>query len=374
MVVADISAFYENIDLPRLASDLRRIGIDHEIITLLSSCLNRWAEPRGKGIPQGYSAADILAKLYLDPLDQTLHTEGFRHLRYVDDIRIFCRDEIEARRALLRLSELLRARGLNLQSAKTHVLRADKATVTIDGVAPVIATIQQELIEELREAYEIAGPHGTLEELERVVTAHPDRRPLEVLERAFHSHFLNASEQDFDKTLFHYLLTRLGQVRSRLAAEYCLSLFAKRPEETKAVLEYFQKVGVDEQSVTKLLEFLRGDQAIYHYQNFLILRFFLGLLSFPHGLLDRARVIARDRNSPIWLRSYAVAIVGEAGTAADLENLEALYPTCANDLERSEIACSLRRVEPGRRNAFLGRARNDGPLTERAVRWVARHP
>jgi Reverse transcriptase (RNA-dependent DNA polymerase) len=162
---ADISAFYENVDLPRLASDLRRLGINHEIVSLISSCLNRWAEPRGKGIPQGYSAADILAKLYLEPVDQTLRNEGFRHLRYVDDIRIFCRDEVEAKRALLRLSELLRLRGLNLQSAKTHVLRADKAVFKIDGVAPVIATIQQELVEELQEAYAIAGPYGTLEEL-----------------------------------------------------------------------------------------------------------------------------------------------------------------------------------------------------------------
>src|SRR5205807_3528391 len=29
VLFADISAFYENIDLPRLASDLRRIGMDH---------------------------------------------------------------------------------------------------------------------------------------------------------------------------------------------------------------------------------------------------------------------------------------------------------------------------------------------------------
>ena len=76
-----------------------------EAAKLLSACLNRWAEPRGKGIPQGRrSASDILAKLYLDSIDHNLRNEGFSHLRYVDDIRIFCGDIREAKRAVLKLS------------------------------------------------------------------------------------------------------------------------------------------------------------------------------------------------------------------------------------------------------------------------------
>jgi len=371
VLFADVSAFYENIDLPRLASDLRAVGIDQHVMGLLSDCLNRWAEPRGKGIPQGYSAADILAKLYLAPVDQALRNEGFRHLRYVDDIRVFCRDELESKRALLLLSELLRFRGLNLQSAKTHALRADKALLEIDGVAPVIATIQQELTEELVEAYEMAGPYGTLQELEELTAAHPDDPPMEVLERAFHSHFLDASDEDFDKTLFHYLIARLGKVGSTLATEYCLNQFAKRPEETGAALRYFQKIGPNEQVEQHLAEFLASNQSMYYHQNFLVLRFFLEIDHFPDSLLVQVRRIARDRNSPVWLRSYAIAILGKAGTPADLEGLEAIYPRCADDIERSEIICSLARMEVGRRNAFMGRARHDGHLTDRAARWVA---
>jgi reverse transcriptase-like protein len=374
VLFADISAFYENVDLPRLASDLNRVGIDQEARTLLSRCLNRWADPRGKGIPQGYSAADILAKLYLEPVDQSLRNEGFKHLRYVDDIRVFCRSELVAKRALLRLSELLRLRGLNLQSAKTYILSADEAAVEIDGVAPVIASIQEELKDELIREYAIAGPYATLDELERIASAHPDRPPVEVLERAFQSHFLDAGEKHFDKTLFHYLLTRLGQVGSRNALDYCLSLFAKRPEETKAILNYFTKIGLSEENKSQILEFLASEEAIYDYQKFLILRFFFEQFTFPDALLQQVRRAIRDRNSPPWLRSYAAAILGEAGTTADLESLEANYPACADDLERSEIICSLRRMEVGRRNAFIGRARRDGPLAERAARWLAEHP
>lgn len=116
VVFADISAFYENIDLNPLASDLRALNLNAGLIELLVKCLKRWSQPRDKGIPQGLSASDLLAKVYLNPSDRGLRNAGFKHLRYVDDIRIFCRNSLDAKRALLTLNELLRARGLNVQT------------------------------------------------------------------------------------------------------------------------------------------------------------------------------------------------------------------------------------------------------------------
>jgi hypothetical protein len=51
VLIADIAAFYENVDLSRISSDLRSVNMDDEAATLLSSCLNRWAEPRGPKCP-----------------------------------------------------------------------------------------------------------------------------------------------------------------------------------------------------------------------------------------------------------------------------------------------------------------------------------
>jgi hypothetical protein len=85
----DIAAFYENIDISMLTSDLRSLNSDPDVIKLLSMCLNRWAQVTGRGIPQGISASDIIAKLYLNSVDLNLRAEGFRHLRYVDDVRVF---------------------------------------------------------------------------------------------------------------------------------------------------------------------------------------------------------------------------------------------------------------------------------------------
>ena len=180
VVFTDISGFYENIDLPRLNSDLRSVGIDEEYLHVLMECLRRWSRPREKGIPQGYSGSDILAKLYLNRLDKGLRTAGFAHLRYVDDIRIFCKTNLEAKRALLKLNQLLRNSGLNLQTAKTLILRREHAREKIDGVKPTIDAIQEQLAEELRDVWSVTDAYGTLADIDQIVSADSDSPTLEV--------------------------------------------------------------------------------------------------------------------------------------------------------------------------------------------------
>jgi hypothetical protein len=373
VLIADIAAFYENIDLHRLFSDLRAVNMDEEAARLLSTCLNRWAEPRGKGIPQGHSASDILAKLYLDSIDHNLRNAGFTHVRYVDDIRIFCRDLQEAKKALLQLSDLLRVRGLNVQSAKTKIYRSDEALRLIDGVSPVIERINEELQQEIQEY--AAGEYGTVEELEQLTAANPDHPPLEVLERAFRAHFIDAPDIDFDATLFHYLLTRLGATGSRIAVDYCILILNKRPEETEHVLRYLGKIEAVDQDDERVFDYLQTPEALYDYQIFLILRHYFEQRRYPGRLVTYCRRVLRDANLPSYVKSYAMAILAEAGEDADLEFIEAQYALAPDEVQRATIICSCYRMEAGRRNAFFGRARNDGNLEQRAVAWArAREP
>lgn len=104
LVVTDLTGFYENIDLTILASDLRALGCDGEAVHLLSTCLNRWGVIPGRGLPQGYSPSDILAKVYLNAIDRAIVDEGFDYIRYVDDIRLFCSDFANCKQALLFLT------------------------------------------------------------------------------------------------------------------------------------------------------------------------------------------------------------------------------------------------------------------------------
>ena len=373
VVFADIAGFYENIDLQRLRNDLNLLSVDSVFLDLLMTLLNRWSQPRGKGIPQGYSASDILAKIYLNSVDRGLQNEGFVHLRYVDDIRIFCRTKLEAKRGLLRLNELVRRRGLNLQSAKTKIVRADEALHEIDGVSPLIRSVQAEMLLELKETFPGLGPYINVTEIERKFGAEPNAPAPEILEQTFSDHFGQA-EGGFNKTLLHYLLTRLGKVRSKVAVTYAIELIQQRPDETAASLRYLNDVGASSADEQIIIVYISSAEAIYDYQLYQILAWFYDRTSFPPGLIKLCRAWSFDKNRDLWLRTVARSILGKAGDQSDLESIESSYESFNTDLERADIINALSCMENGRRNSFYGRVSLDNDLVARATRLVKASP
>jgi hypothetical protein len=306
----------------------------------------------------------------MDPVDRGLKNTGFKHLRYVDDIRIFCRSYLEAKKALLKLTDLLRNRGLILQTAKTNILTVDKARAEIDGVGPLIESIQAELQTELREVYDSVGPYATVDDLVRALKSRPDAPPPEVLERAFDEHFSVGSGEQFNQTLLHYLLTRLGKVKSRVAVNFCLAVLGRRPEETEHVLRYLENVGVTKEERDVILGYAGSSEAIYDYQLYQIVRWFFERDDLSQKLVSLCRVWASDRNRHNWLRSYSLAVLGKAGDPADLEMIEQSYSAATSEVEKAEIVMALARVEIGRRNGFYKRVSLDGELVKWAVEQV----
>jgi hypothetical protein len=364
IAVTDIAGFYENIDIDRLLSDLRSLGAPSDDLGLLSKCLKRWASQRQKGIPQGYTASDILAKVYINPIDRALRNEGIDHLRYVDDLRIFAESKRAARLAIRRLTQLVSSRGLNLQSAKTEILPKPKAAGVFRGLAQTLEDLTEELVEELRIA------EATPYEQSKAVFKTLKRRespPPGVLERAFRDHFGPGSSEPFDKSLFHYLLYRLGAAGSRVAVAYCLEALQQRPEETDYILRYFSDVSLTDEELATVISFMASDDAIYDYQLYQLLQWFAELAVPYQGIVDLARQWAYDHNREPWLRMYAIHYLGSDGEAADLEHLEGQYGALSSDLERATCVAALARVEKGRRNAFFAKIQTDGILVRRAV-------
>lgn len=369
VLTTDITGYYENIDHVRLSSDLKSLALPAFLHTGVMACIGKWAAPRGKGIPQGYSASDILAKLYMDPIDRGLRNAGFTHLRYVDDIRIFCRTMLEAKQALLKLNELVRNRGLNLQSGKTRILRAEEAKHEIDGVAPQIRSITAQIAKELREMGGAGAIYGTLQDLERYLARNPAAPPPEILERAFTDNFLGPNDE-FKRTLFHYLLTRLGRVKSTVAVGYCLRLILTRPEETKCILRYFAQLPRDDQTHEAIISYMESNDAVYGYQLFELVRWFYGANPYPEKLLKLCRRWAIDMNRPACLRAYCRTILGDAANPDDLELLEAECARATGIVEKVEFITSLAKMESSRRNTMMGRYKGDGFLIQKAIEYV----
>ena len=369
VIMTDISNYYENINIKTLMSDLKSGGVDDNIVNLLSKCLNKWAQSEGKGIPQGYTPSDLLGKLYLNSVDVIFRAMGYDHLRYSDDIRIFCKDEVEAKKALVNLTELLRKRGLSLQSAKTKIHTFDEARTIIDGIQPVL----QPIIKNLIEALGINNPYFSVTQADELLEQMEADTPIEVLTQAFQEHFIDAEEKKFDKTLFHFLLKRLGKSKSDIAVAYCLDLLKTHPEETADALKYFQSIDVIDQIENLVVEFLRSEHAVYPYQNYQILEWFSEHAQNPsEDLLEIARRMAFNNSHPKYLRVVSRKLVGEFGTSADLERLEWLYSELDDEIEKCNIICCLKNMELSRRNSFLGRTQHDGKLVQITSNLVRR--
>jgi hypothetical protein len=370
VVLTDIAAFYENIDIGFLISDLRAVGAPPEAVDQLSSCLNKWAQMPNRGIPQGQTPSDILAKLYFNNIDRNLRNMGYLHLRYVDDIRVFCSSLAHAKQLLIDLSQLLRRRGLSLQSAKTGILPANEAREKIESVTAALREVRNQFIAEVVETSGIGDPYTSLSEADDILEKSPDETPIEIIQKAYQDYFV-AGGSSFNKSLFRFLLNRLAKQGDTFAGDHSFALLEPHPEETHAILNYLRSVFPMEDLETWMIQSLRSGQLVYHYQFYEIFSWFYQYCANPSDdLLDLCRDICFDVKFPRYVRMPCRALLGKYGTNADIERIAAAYDHTTDPSERVEIICSIRRLERGRRNAFLARVENDSEMNRRAVKWV----
>jgi len=384
VVVTDVTAYYDNVDLQTLMSDLRQTGAPEAAVLQLSNCLNRWAESPSRGIPQGHAPSDILGKLYLDSVDENLRSLGCRHTRYVDDFRIFCEDAAEAKQALLELTRLLRKRGLSLQTKKTEILPADKCRQREEAVAETLLGIRERFLAQIGTVVDLDDPYVPWDEIDEVLensSQDPDDAPIAVIREAYESFFLPTLDElpgsedepprPFDKTLFHFLLNRLGRAQDDYAADHCLTLLRTHPEETKEICRYLARVGRISSSDTEVLGFLCSPDALYPYQVYQLIEWRLQDPYAPAAeFLAFVRHLAFDGSQPTYVRTVARKFLADFGTSSDLERLQHSYSDARGDWDQCEILWSLKKMERRRRNTFLGRFQNDSPLHERVVALV----
>ena len=82
---------------------------------------------------------------------------------------------------------------------------------------------------------------------------YPNASPPEVLEQTFQERFsLTSPEDNFDKTLFHYLLTRLGAAKSRIAVEYSLERELHTELDTAAAYRFGGRCGSLRSATSKI--------------------------------------------------------------------------------------------------------------------------
>lgn len=374
VVVADIAGYFESINLELLRSDLERIECPREATTVIERCLREWAPSPDRGLPQGILASDLLAKLYLETLDHGLVNLGLRHVRYVDDIRIFCRDEPTAREALISLTQLCRARGLSLQSAKTGVHRAAEVRARFEGVRPLIRDVHRAYIEDaVIRGLMAADESVPLLVLDQLFKDDPEAVDMTIIRKTFTDHIATGAAPT--QTVLRFVLNRLAKANDDFGVETCGRLLLECPEHTGTVLRYFDRLSRKAAPRKLLLATLRArTSAIYSYQRYLILDWYLRNEIAPNQEeLGTFRTLAFSALSPSHCRAPARQLIGRHGNPGDLESLVELFRATSDPLERAQLLSCLRNLERRRRNTIAGRNAQDPGWVGRAARLVRSH-
>lgn len=375
VVLADIAGYFENISISLLTSDLLQAGCREDVIVLLRKCLNHWCQTPDRGLPQGILASDILAKVYLEAFDRHLKGHGLRHVRYADDLRIFCKSEREAREALVKVTELLRQRGLTLQSAKTQITKAAGLEPEFEGAVPAIQALQRDFIVDKKIRQQMVDdPSIPISAIDDLAGSDPTTFDPKVIQRAFRR-FVVQSESP-DKTMRRFLLRRFAALHDDTAVEYCETLVVDAPEATTEILRYFQDLDDPARFEFALVRALRDpDLTMYPYQQCLILDW---LWRNAHSLRKPTRAtirkIALSGDTPSYVRIVCEALLGRFGDIADRERIATRFGSSSDPLERAQLLCCLSNLEKGRRNALMGRVKDEGPWVARAVKLMRLAP
>jgi hypothetical protein len=127
VVLADIADFFPRVYIHPVERVLAEATGSSAHAYCLLRHIRNWNAFVSYGLPVGVSGSRIIAEATITDIDRGLIGARRRYCRYADDIRIFCDDEAEARKALEQLARMLfESHGLTLQPAKTDILTAEK--------------------------------------------------------------------------------------------------------------------------------------------------------------------------------------------------------------------------------------------------------
>ena len=123
VLYCDIADFYNQIYHHTVENQLIESGFPNQAIKWIVRLLESTTSGVSRGVPIGPHAVHLLAEASLIPVDNTFLAEGFRFLRFADDILIFCENREDAQLTLARAAEILdKQQRLMLQRHKTKFL------------------------------------------------------------------------------------------------------------------------------------------------------------------------------------------------------------------------------------------------------------
>lgn len=314
LLSTDLSNYFENISTTQLKESLlNRLGAltcdandkatIRSSIDLLFSYLSFWSHHKDKGLPQNRDASSFLANMYMLPIDEYMCRAGYRYFRYMDDIKIICADEYEARAALKHLSLELRKLGLSINSGKTKITHADDAAAIADCLD--------------------AGSH----ELQEIAASWDTRRLLTISRTlpSLRERVLRILKDGLvDTREFRYYVRRLRALATcpefEVPPDYFLPIsdriveeIPRYPAATDQLVTYLKSVDLNGNHLSSISTYLcDGKRSIYNWQNYRLWQ----LVTHKHYRDERLiqlskELVKSDQDTPS--RSGATLYLGALG-------------------------------------------------------------
>lgn len=163
VVDIDIKAFFDNIPHNVIMTMLRAEIADGNILDILEKFLSSGVmedgkrSPTIKGTPQGGVISPLLANIVLNYLDWQLAGQGYKFVRYADDIVILVKSKHEAENALDFSRKTLRDLGLETSPEKTKITSVSQGFQFLGfNIKGHSVTMRQKSIEKFERAIEDA--------------------------------------------------------------------------------------------------------------------------------------------------------------------------------------------------------------------------
>ncbi|ELS05030.1 Reverse transcriptase (RNA-dependent DNA polymerase) [Xenococcus sp. PCC 7305] len=259
----DIASFFDTIDHNILSQLLKKTHkIDDLLVIFLIDLLQSWTADfnhktfiRKNGIPQGPIASAFLADLYLLHLDLEFSNNklDLKYIRYVDDIRIFTRDDATGRRAIAYLDLLARDLGLIPQSNKITVTKINNLDEVIKHQKSKLSLITKEF--KKKKGSLKAKTHKKLK-----------RRFIDCFDK-------NSNEEYLDKTIIKFALYKLNHDKEikKVILDNCEEIYIHY----ESILYYLRRHFYQDQEVRIwLANILTKKDILFHHVVALILKFF----------------------------------------------------------------------------------------------------
>ncbi len=130
IISLDLSQFFDTVNHDKLMGLLRKKITDKRVLSLIRKflvtgiLLGEELLKREKGTPQGSPLSPLLANILLNVLDWETEKRGISFVRYADDIYIFSRSHLSARRNLHRIKKFITNKlDLVVNMEKTKIVK-----------------------------------------------------------------------------------------------------------------------------------------------------------------------------------------------------------------------------------------------------------